>query len=106
MSKAMDLVAEHRIRALHKSRPWLKEQQETSASDAKRLDHALEVGLLSLLNSERTWKCLGMACSSSFHLRQEPRSCICSRLVLKGCQVAREKKEVRRMCQGAALIQY
>ena len=47
MSKAMDLVAEHRIRALHKSRPWLKEQQDhaaaESASDAKRLDHALEV---------------------------------------------------------------
>ena len=44
MSKAMDLVAEHRIRALHKSRPWLKQQHETGADDTKRLDHALSVG--------------------------------------------------------------
>lgn len=47
MSKAMDLVAEHRIRALHKSRPWLKQQHETGAENAghdkKRLDHALLV---------------------------------------------------------------
>ncbi|KAK9836780.1 hypothetical protein WJX74_007908 [Apatococcus lobatus] len=43
MSKAMDLVAEHRIRALHKSRPWLKQQHETGAEDTKRLDHALSV---------------------------------------------------------------
>ena len=47
MSKAMDLVAEHRIRALHKSRPWLKQQHETGAENAvhdqKRLDHALMV---------------------------------------------------------------
>ena len=49
MSKAMDLVAEHRIRALHKSRPWLKEQQDNLSNNAKRLDHALEVRSASAL---------------------------------------------------------
>ncbi|KAK9863077.1 hypothetical protein WJX84_002556 [Apatococcus fuscideae] len=43
MSKAMDLVAEHRIRALHKSSAWLKDHHETEADDSKRLDHAREV---------------------------------------------------------------
>ena len=46
-SKAMDLIAEHRLRTLHASAAWRSKQDAVSkvASLGSKIEHVLEVGL-------------------------------------------------------------